>query len=331
MTATSGPPEGDGPEPPADRAPRHPIGVVSQRTGLPAHTLRAWERRYGVVEPSRSDGGHRLYSDADVEHLRLLHRLTLRGRQIGQIVDLSREELRDLLEEDRRAEAAAPAPERGTAADEEVEALLSAAYDAVERLGAEQLDAVLRRGALLLSTPRFLDDLLLPLLVRIGNAWADQELRPAHEHLASAVAARVGGWLMKAFEPTGTAPSLVVATPTGHRHELGALSAAVTAASAGWRVRYLGPDLPAGDVALAARRTGARAVALSLVYPGGDAEVEEGLRRLRGELPDGLPLLVGGSAARSYRGALDEVGAVRLEGFRSLRTVLLSLEREDAE
>lgn len=309
--------------------PRHPIGVVAQRTGLSAHALRAWERRYGVVEPARSEGGHRLYSDADVEHLRLLHQLTRGGRQIGQIVGLSTEELRELLEEDRRAEARAPGPEApaGVGA-EELDGFLTGAYAAVEGLDSDRLDSILRRAALTLSTPSFLDDFVLPLLGRIGQGWEDHELRPAHEHLASAVTARVAGWLMDAFEAAGEAPLLVVGTPAGQRHELGALSAAVAAASAGWRVRYLGPDLPADDVALVVRQTGARAVALSIVYPFRDSEVEAQLRRLRAELPDGLPLLVGGAAAESYAGALEDVEAVRLNGFRSLRSVLEQLERE---
>lgn len=321
--------ERDGGPPAREREPRHPIGVVTQRTGVSSHTLRAWERRYGVVEPGRTEGGHRLYSDADVEHLRLLHRLTQRGRQIGQIAELSREELRALLQEDRAAEATAPISEaRGSAPTATADELLSRAYAAVETIDPEELNAVLRRGALSLSTTAFLDDVLVPLMSRIGQAWADRKLRPAHEHAASAVVIRVAGWLMDNFEPAGDPPCIVVTTPTGQRHELGALAAAVTAASEGWRVRYLGPDLPAEDVALAVEDADARALALSLVFPAGDQGVVEELRELRRAVADPLPIVVGGAAASSYDAVLREIDAVRIDGFRSLRVVLRRLGQE---
>jgi len=251
------------------------------------------------VEPGRTEGGHRLYSDADVEHLRLLHELTLGGRQIGQIADRSTDELRALLREDRAAEARAPSPDAPTSADsEDVRQFLTRAYDAVEAIDSPELSAVLRRGALSLSTPTFLDDLLVPLMARIGQAWADRELRPAHEHAASAVVM------------------------------LGALAAAVTAASEGWRVRYLGPDLPAEDVALAVADADARAVALSLVFPAGDQDVVGELRKLRTRIPETLPVLVGGASAGSYDAVLREIDAVRIDGFASLRSVLRHLRRE---
>ncbi|NIP80241.1 MAG: MerR family transcriptional regulator [Gemmatimonadetes bacterium] len=83
---------------------RHPIGVVSERTGLTPDVLRVWERRYGVVEPSRSDGGQRLYTDADIERLRLLHLATLAGRSIGQVVELGRRRWRSWCGRMRRSE-----------------------------------------------------------------------------------------------------------------------------------------------------------------------------------------------------------------------------------
>jgi DNA-binding transcriptional MerR regulator len=84
---------------------RHPIQVVVRRTGLTADVLRAWEKRYGVIEPGRSEGGRRLYSDRDIERLRLLRRATGAGRRISQIAGLATEELAALVKEDEREEA----------------------------------------------------------------------------------------------------------------------------------------------------------------------------------------------------------------------------------
>ena len=83
-----------------DEEKRHPIQVVARRTGLTADVLRVWEKRYGVVEPARSSGGHRLYSDLDVERLSLLHRAISGGRRISRVAVLPIEDLRDMVRED---------------------------------------------------------------------------------------------------------------------------------------------------------------------------------------------------------------------------------------
>src|SRR5579862_6510920 len=83
---------------------RHPMRVVTRRTGLSADLLRAWERRYDVVTPTRSDGGRRLYSDPDIERLRLLYRATLAGRGIGQVAELSTTALAALVRQDAIAD-----------------------------------------------------------------------------------------------------------------------------------------------------------------------------------------------------------------------------------
>ena len=308
---------------------RHPIGVVSKRSGLSAHTVRAWERRYGAVEPDRSERGIRLFSDAEVERLRILHELTRGGRRIGQIADRPTDELEILLREDRAAEVTAPGSgEDGDEQEESVQELLDEALDAVRHFQAERLDALLRRAALTLSVGTFVDELVGPLLYEIGSAWAEEEIRPAHEHLASAIVIRVTGWLLENFEPAPDAPRIVVGTLPGDRHELGALSVAVTAASEGWRVRYLGPDLPTEDLALAVRRVSAAALAVSMVYSPDPKATADDLRQLRSGLPAELPLLVGGAESETCARTLQGIDAVRLEDFRSLRSVLQGLMAE---
>lgn len=304
---------------------RHPISVAAERSGVAAHTLRAWERRYGVVEPGRTEGGHRLYSDEDVGRLRLLRELTEAGRRIGRLAPLTTPELLALLREDRAAAATSGRAETGADASGAADAYLEDALAAVRALEGEKLDGLLRRAALALSVSAFLEDLVVPLMERIGQAWEGREIRPAHEHLASAVVTRIGGWLLDNVGSEGAAPRLAVATPAGHRHELGALGAAVSARSEGWRVSYLGADLPAADIALAARDTSARAVALGIAFPGDRQATEEELRELRRRLPPGLPLLVGGAGAEAFEDVLADIRAVRIEGFSSLRAVLRTL------
>ena len=108
---------------------------------------------------------------------------------------------------------------------------------------------------------------------RVCSGWRDGSLRQAHEHVATAVVRTYLGELNGAFQLPETAPELVVATPLGQLHELGALMAASIAVSEGWRATYLGPNLPAATIAEPALRREARAVALSILYPLDDPEL----------------------------------------------------------
>jgi DNA-binding transcriptional MerR regulator/methanogenic corrinoid protein MtbC1 len=305
--------------------------VVTRRTGLSADLLRAWERRYEVVNPSRSAGGRRLYSDADIERLRLLYRATLAGRSIGQVAELSTEALTALVRQDAEADAEAELASQGPQGSELMTSPAAAGYLAdcmrsVERLDAPGLDATLRRAAVALPAAMLLDGVVVPLLERLGTGWRDGTLRPAHGHLASALLRRLLERMIEsASSPLATA-SLVVATPVGQVHEFGALLVAATAAAEGWRVTYLGTDLPAEDIAEAAARTRARAAALSVVFPAGDAALDV-LRRLRAMLPIDVTLVVGGAAASAYGGVLNEIGAARLDDLEAFRAQLRTLRR----
>lgn len=184
-----------------------------------------------------------------------------------------------------------------------------------------RLEAVLRRAVVALSAAEFVDGVAAPLLAEVGEGWKAGRIGVAHEHAASSVLRRVLGLMGEAADVPGGAPGIVVATPAGQAHEFGALLAATTAAAEGWRVTYLGADLPAEEIAAAARHRGARTVALSLVYPGDDPRLADELRRLRAALPPGVEVVVGGSAAERQRGVLEEIGAAwvpRLADFRAL-------------
>jgi MerR family transcriptional regulator, light-induced transcriptional regulator len=280
---------------------RHPIGMVSQRTGLSAAALRAWERRYGAVEPLRSAGGQRLYSDDDVRRLALLKRLVDGGRSISQVANLSEDELRRLAIEDRRpggrlsleAEAATTDAER---AGERPQLFLDRAIEAVERMDAEALERTLVRAAVLLQPDRLLGEVVLPLLTRIGALWEHERLGAAQEHVASGVVRRFLEWLVDTAEVEPGAPLLITGTPQSQRHEFGALVAGAVATGLGWRTVFLGPDLPAEEIASAATRLQARAVALSALHPEGRTEVASELRRLRDLLPAQIRIYLGGPA-----------------------------------
>ena len=296
----------------ADR-PRHPMGVVVQRTGLTSHAIRAWERRYGAVEPARTDGGQRLYTDAQVLRLRLLKRATEGGRSISNVAGLDSEELAALIGDDARAG-------NGSEGRADRAALLEACMAAAERLDAQALREELMRAVVSLSAPVFVTQVVGPLMARVGELWEEGAMRPAQEHVVSTAVRQVLDWLLGRYEASADAPLMVAGTPEGELHEFGAMLAAVVAADAGWRVLYLGPSLPAAEISAAAEQSGASVVAVSVVDGEEEDEDRAGreLVRLRELLPEGVLLVVGGR--RSAAVAPD--GITPVEELSALREVL---------
>lgn len=295
--------------------------VVIQRTGLNPDVLRAWERRYDAIQPDRSGGGQRLYSDADIERLGLLKRVTAGGHNISQVAPLPVEELRALI----RQEALPPAGPTSDAESERLRSDLRHAWEAVERFAMGDLEATLRRAAMRVNLSRLIEDLIAPLLSRVGERWHAGTLSTAHEHAATAAIRSVLGWVNGAAVSRNGAPLAVVATPQGQRHEIGAMLSASVAASEGWRLLYLGADLPAADIARAALTVGARAVLLSIVYPDDDPQLAPELSRLRHLLPGTVSLLVGGAAADACAPQFLTAGAEVLPSLPALRRRLGTL------
>jgi MerR family transcriptional regulator, light-induced transcriptional regulator len=270
-----------------------PVRAVVSRTGVSAHLLRAWERRYQAVVPLRSDGGQRLYSEEDVERLRLLREAAAAGHSIGGIARLPEEELRGLVRGAVRSAVAA-----GGAADDEVlRPYLEAALVALEQRDATGLKWLVARASVVLGQGAFIEGLLVPFLREVGARWEMGLIGPGDEHVVSQGLRSTLGSMLATLEAGPSAPVVLCGTPAGQRHEFGALLAGVAAAEAGWRVIYLGPDLPAEEIVRLAGRSGARAVALSVLRPAAEPDPMSELARIRELLPVGVPMYVGGPLA----------------------------------
>jgi methanogenic corrinoid protein MtbC1 len=309
------------PKPPApdSSTARHPIRVVAVRTGLKPHVLRAWERRYAVVEPTRNAGGQRLYSDADVERLALMHRAIIAGRSISQVAGLSTAQLLALVAEDEVGHAREQRLRAAASEEATVAAHLEAVWTAVAGLAPARLEAALRHAFFVLGGPRLIERVLAPLLERVGREWEAGRLTPAHEHAASVVVRRLLELMVADMAPAPNAPAAVVAAPAGERHELGALLVAATAASAGWRVVYLGPDLPSNDIVRAARESDARLVAVSVVHIRNLPRVAQEISRAAATLRGTARVVIGGRAVRHLTPFLARGGGEIVTDLRAFR------------
>jgi methylmalonyl-CoA mutase cobalamin-binding subunit/DNA-binding transcriptional MerR regulator len=300
------------------RPPAHdafPLRTVAATTGLTPDLIRAWEKRYAVVAPIRGARGARLYSGADIAHLRLLARVVGAGRAIGDVAALSRAELAKL--------ALQPAPNgqgaesRGAPAPREE--LVNRVLDRLERFDHAAVTRLLGDAVVGLGMRRFVHLVVLPLVHQVGARWADRELSIAEEHLLTGMLRNLLGSLMHGR--AGRGRPLVLATPSGERHEIGLLLVALLARETGIDVAYLGVDLPAADIATAAASARARVVGLSVVAGKNRTRACGEVAAIQAALPADVELWLGGADAGNV--------AAGVKGFRGL--VLDDLQATEAE
>jgi MerR family transcriptional regulator, light-induced transcriptional regulator len=284
------------------KEPRHRIGAVTRLTGVSVHALRAWERRYGALAPIRTPAGDRLYSEVDVRRLRLIKRLIEYGHAIGSIAGLRERQLEALL-----AEHTAPA--FTGRADGRHQQAVERFLDALKALDLETAERVLTRAAISREPRDFIANIAQPLLSCIGSRWQSGQLCIASEHAASAMLRTRLGALLADLPVEPGSPTLVSTTLAGERHEFGALFSAIVGALSNWRAIYLGPDLPADEIATAVVQSGACAALISIVsLPPRKAKRE--LCALASALPRRTLLAVGGSASAAAVHAIDRVDQV---------------------
>lgn len=263
------------------------IKWVAEHLGLAPGTLRAWEQRYGVVTPTRSQGGYRLYDDDDVEALRTMARLVSEGLQAGRAAA-----------QVRSARRLAPNPSRAGTDPQSSSGLpdpgaLVAASRSYDLRGLEDvLDAAF-------AAARFehvVDSWLMVAMAEVGGAWAAGELDVSQEHFATAGVMRR---LAAAFDAAGDARAgrhVVVGLTPGATHEIATLAFATMLRRAGLRVTYLGADLPVDSWVEAVHTIRPDAVVLGAPRLADATAADDVVRALDRECP-GLPVHVGGPGA----------------------------------
>jgi DNA-binding transcriptional MerR regulator len=291
-----------------DSSALYPIRAVSKLTGLGIDTLRAWERRHGAVVPVRDHRG-RMYTEADIARLRLLRGAVEHGHSIGRLARLGDEELRRFAEAAVVPSAVEPVPR--TSPDT---AALSAAlrqYDALT------IDHEIARLASVLRPLEILENVLMPMLAQVGDDWYRKRATVAHEHLMSSTIRSALGSFVRLHTRPDVPSRLVFATPSGERHEIGTLGAAMLAASSGLGVTYLGPDLPARDIVECVKPAGAQVLVLGITMPSAGKRPDRELRRIERalrttvrNLPKHVELWAGGRGAAHYTALISPRGLV---------------------
>ncbi|HEX6533135.1 MAG TPA: cobalamin-dependent protein [Gemmatimonadaceae bacterium] len=273
------------------------IGALSAATGIPAQTIRTWERRYGFPRSERKPSGHRLYPLSTVGRLRRIAQAMARGHRAAEVVPASERVLDTLIATLPPSALEAPSP----AASAPLPTSLAPAdsrelFDTLRAFDADRLRRALQAEWASLGPLDFLERGAAPFLHAVGDAWATGALDVRHEHFASAC---VGDFLRAVRMPLderAAGPVAALAALPGELHGIGLQMAALVFAYAGWRALVVGVDTPVAQIEALAREAPVSVVALSCVASPAK-ETAATIAALRRRIPRRVSLIVGGAGA----------------------------------
>src|SRR5690349_3317427 len=208
------------------------IGELSRRTGVSAEVLRAWERRYGLFSPQRTEGGFRLYSAADITRINAMKRLIADGVSAGEAAQR--------LASSFVGDAGSISP---SLFDDRRDALRAALLSYDEAAAHAVIDQLLME----FDAEALMRNAFIPILHEIGELWEQGRISVAEEHFASNLIRRRLGGLARGWED-GVGPRALLACPPEEEHDIPLLMFGIALGNRGWRITYLGPRTPTGDL-----------------------------------------------------------------------------------
>ncbi len=235
------------------------IGEVARRTGVAVATLRAWERRYDLLDPDRTEGGHRLYRESDVQRVKAMSRLLADGWSAAAAA-------REVLREPATVTTLRPISGGGEGDTDAATALIDRLDAAIDGFDGPSADLVVDDVLARLEVPRALDEVILPVLRKVGEGWQDDPRVIAREHFATNT---LRPRLQRLLRATGgvAGRTLLAATPEAEEHDLGLLASAAVAAHAGWKVHFLGSRTPTAAIERGVVQLGPEVVLVGAVFP----------------------------------------------------------------
>ncbi|HWR86871.1 MAG TPA: MerR family transcriptional regulator [Acidiferrobacterales bacterium] len=274
----------------------YPIRTVSTLTGVNAITLRAWERRYGLIKPVRTDSGHRVYTRTDIDNIHRIVALLDKGVAISQV--------RHTLGEPERG--AARADETGPWAGFRERMVI-----AITQFDENRLEDTYNEILALYPTDLVTRRVLVPLLVELGKRWQSTEGSVAEEHFFGVYLRNKLGARFHHRNRNNNGPKLLAACLPGEQHEVGLLLFALAAHEQGYRLVLLGADMPLAELPIAAKRSQSTAIVLS-------GSLEPDPQLFAEQLPAlvaaaGIPVFIGGLTAVRRRDEIVTAGAVPLD------------------
>lgn len=251
--------------------------AVVQETAVPADTFRAWERRYGIPAPQRSEGGHRLYSAYDIGLISWLRDRTAEGLTISQAVALLQSS----------SDAVEVASGRSPTKTLSLSLLSASLIEALSQFDGRSAEHILGQALALYSVEEVCIGLIQPSLIEIGERWHQSTLSITQEHFASQFVRRKLDALLHSYTQQNPTATVVIACAPNELHEIGALILAVFLARADWRVIYLGQTVAYDGLIECLKHVQADLVCLSAT----SLETATELRDLGYKLADDIPTM----------------------------------------
>jgi methanogenic corrinoid protein MtbC1 len=293
----------------------HRIHIVAKLTGLSKDVVRVWERRYGLIKPSRSLNRYREYTDQDVALLRFLKEELDRGQTIGALAVEGRDSLLQ-----RMRLSSAPKEEALKPHDRLLDELV-AHLDPLDKTKFEQ---ILNSAIAVIPFEEAVQRILLPLQQRIGELWHEGRVNVAVEHYVTKVVQQKLFSVMNQLPVNEFGPRVLIACPKGEEHEIGAQAVAYLAATRGCHVYYLGPNLPNSDLITFCEKIKPDLVLLSLTAGKSEATVLQLLKELE-LLATRWSVALGGQGARAIGDRLRDTKIELLDDLSALQTRLMIL------
>lgn len=295
----------------------YPIRTLAELTGVSPTTLRAWERRYGLLRPERTAKGHRLYGAQDIELIRNIVRLLNQNHSISEAVRIVRHD---------SGEASSVISETQDDWGNFQKLLLQK----VESFNEEGLDSVYNQALSMYPIDLVTENVILPVLKALGERWSARDTGIAEEHFFSAYLRNKLGARLHHESRRSRGQTILAACMPDEHHELGLLLFCLAAISHGYRIIYLGTDMPLEQLPAAAKHTHATAVLLSATSIKYSESLKKQLLELKNELH--VPLLIGGALSSKNNAIFDDIGVISLGdkqnlALEKLESLLVELKR----
>jgi len=303
------------------KKPRHLIQVVGRRTGISSDVIRAWERRYGAIISERTETNRRLYTDDDIEKLTLLKRAINAGRRIGDIANLSYDDLFELVMGDESNSARSYArPSTGTVME-----LFDEASTAIHEMDSKKLDISLANAIAMLSTTDFLIEFLKPLHVYINDECNRGSIRYIQEKFAKLCIRNCLSNLSTSFRSVKEdGPRLLIGSLIAEYENLDTLMHIIIAQNIGWDVTYVGNNIPHDELTYMANKISVHTMVIALNNPRDIARKTYEIKTIKENADQKDNIVLIGAQAGVYRQIADDVRAVVSQDLSSFR---LTLER----
>lgn len=273
----------------------YPIRTVSSLTGVNSITLRAWERRYGLIKPVRTPKGHRLYTQNDIDQIQLVLELLDKGISIGQVKDYLKEK---------------STPTTRKTATDPWSNYQRRMLNAIVRFDTNALDQTYNDALSIYPIDLVTKQLILPLLKQLGERWADNEGSVAEEHFFGAYLRNKLGARFHHYPATNDGPLLLAACLPGEQHEVGLMLFCLSALNQGYRLVYLGADTPFTELPIPIERSHASAILLSGSIDPQTSVLSDELAGLVKSVE--VPVFVGGKTAVKHTDDIIAAGAIPL-------------------